>query len=153
MSSGADRLRQATAAFTVMGVLSLAAACGQTADTPAIDAGPTTAAATPAKATATQKSDGKTVDAGMQAACDAVHQLFDALGSGDKAKAESLRSTSHDMFQAIDEYTAGPDMQLAGNAKAMETVLDKLPAAPADQSGLADTYAADCVGQYGAAPL
>jgi len=153
MSSGTDRLRQATAVFAVMGFLSLTAACGKAADTPAVDAGPTAAAAKSAKATATQKNDGKKVDAGMQAACDAVHQLFGALGSGDRAKAESLRSTSHDMFQVIVDYTAGPDKQLASNAEAMATVLDKLPAAPVDQSGLADTYAVDCVRHYGAAPL
>jgi hypothetical protein len=153
MSSGTDRLRQAAAAFAVMGLLSLTAACDRAGNTPAADAGPTAAAATGAKVTATKKSDGKTVDAGMQAACDAVHQLFGALGNGDKAKAESLRSTSHDMFQVIVDYTAGPDKQLASNAEAMATVLDKLPAAPADHSGLADTYAVDCVRQYGAAPL
>jgi hypothetical protein len=153
MSSGTDRLRKATLAVTVMGLLGVTAACGKTGETPAGDAGPTAAAATSAKTTAAQKSDGKTVDAGMQAACDVVHQLFDALGSGDRAKAEGLRSTSHDMFQTIVDYTAGPDKQLAGDADAMATALDKLPAAPAGQSDLADKYASDCVRQYGAAPL
>ena len=152
MSSGTDRLRYGTAALAVVGLLSLTAACGKAGSTPAADAGPTAAAATPAKAKATQKS-GKTVDAGMQAACDAVHQMFDALGSGDRAKAENLRSTSHDMFQTIVDYTAGPDKQLASNAEAMASVLDKLPAAPATQSGLADTSGVACVRLYGAAPL
>lgn len=141
------------AAFAVMGLLSLTAACGKSGQTPASDAGTTAAAAASAKAAATQKSGGKTVDAGMQAACDQVHQLFAALGSGDRTKAESLRSTSHDMFEVIVDYTAGPDKQLASNAEAMESLLDKLPPAPAGRSGLADTYAVDCVRLYGAAPL
>jgi hypothetical protein len=137
------------AVFVAVGVLGLAG-CGKAADTPANDPGP---AAKTTAAKAAQKGDGKTVDAGMQAACDQVHQLFDALDSGDNSKAESFRSTSHDMFQTIHDYTAGPDKQLASNAEAMESLLDKLPEAPADQSGLADTYAVDCVRQYGAAPL
>lgn len=150
MSSGTDRLRRVAAGFAVMGLLGLAGACGKAGDTPASDAGPTAARTT---AATTAKGGGGTVDAGMQAACGAVHQLFDALDSGDRAKARSLATTSHDMFQVISDYTAGPDKQLASNAEAMASLLDDLPAAPIYQSGLADTYAVDCVRQYGAAPL
>jgi hypothetical protein len=150
MSSGGDRLRRAAAVVAVMGLVGLGAACGRAGDAPASDAGPTVAAA---KATTAQKGGGGKVDAGMQAACEVVDQLFGALGSGDKAKAEGLRTTSRDMFKTIVDYTAGPDKQLASNAEAMESLLDKLPEAPVGQSGLAQTYAVDCVRIYGAAPL
>jgi hypothetical protein len=146
------RIGRTAAAVALVGLLGMAGACGKAADSPAAAGGDQPAGATKTTAAAAKKGGGS-VDAGMQAACDVVHQMFGALDSGDKAKAEQLKTTSGDMFQTITDYTAGPDKQLASNAEAMASLLDDLPEAPIYQSGLADTYKVDCVRQYGAAPL
>ena len=93
-------------------------------------------------------------DARMTSGCDAVHQLFAALGSGDKASAESLKKKGADIFNDVAATDASKNVQRATDAAAMASILDfELPEEPIYQSSLADTYKVDCVARYGAATL
>jgi hypothetical protein len=153
-----DRLRRTAAALTLAGLLGFAAACGTTGGDSDSDSGSAAAPAAPAATTAAAEptgDKGAPVEKGdMAGACDTVHQLFAALGGGDKTTAQSLKKKGMDQFNDIAAASATKDQQLASDAAAMASMLEvTLPPEPIYESELALTYKVDCVNRYGAAAL
>jgi hypothetical protein len=146
------RLCRTMTAVAVAGLIGLTAACGPSDDAAAPPAA-TKPAATEAAAPA-QAADVTVSGEGMKGGCEAVHKLFAALDSGDKAAAKILQTKAHDMFNDIAAEQATKDIQLATDAAAMASVLEfKLPDEQIYQSDLAQTYGVDCVARYGATAL